>query len=98
MLPFTLFFRYPPAQPPVEEGEEPEEGPPLQWTTFALVSSDRTSSDALSKSLGESYQLKGALCAYVIRSRVSFTQNDETLSRNLLRYLSKANLPMAVHY
>jgi len=40
--------------------------------------------------------LKGALCAQVIRLRVSYTQNDETLSRNSLRYLSKANLPIAV--
>jgi len=38
---------------------------------------------------------KGALCAYVIRSRVSYNQNDRTLSQNSLRYLSKANLPMA---
>jgi len=28
---------------------------------------------------------KGALCAYVIRLRVSYTQNDETRSRNSLR-------------
>jgi len=33
---------------------------------------------------------KGALCAEVIRLRVSYNQNDETLSRNSLRYLSKA--------
>ena len=32
----------------------------------------------------------------MIRLRVSYNQNDETLSRNSLRYLSKANLPIAV--
>jgi len=41
--------------------------------------------------------LKGALCAYVKRLRVSYNQNDETRSRNSLRYLSKANLTIAVH-
>jgi len=41
--------------------------------------------------------VQGALCAYVIRLRVSYTQNDETLSRNSLRYLSKTNLPIAVN-
>jgi len=34
--------------------------------------------------------IQGALCAEVIRPRVSSNQNDETLSRNLLRYLSKS--------
>jgi len=29
--------------------------------------------------------------------RVSYNQNDETLSRNSLRYLSKANLTIAVN-
>ena len=43
------------------------------------------------------YRVKGALCAYLIRLRVSYNQNDETLSRNSLRYLSKASLPIAVH-
>ena len=42
-------------------------------------------------------RIKGALCAYVIRLRVSNIQNDETLSRNSLRYLSKANLSMVVN-
>jgi len=41
--------------------------------------------------------ITGALCAYVIRPRVSYNQNDETISRNSLRYLSKANLPIAVN-
>jgi len=41
--------------------------------------------------------VKGALCACVIRLRVSYSQNDETLSRNSLMYMSKANLPIAVH-
>jgi len=41
--------------------------------------------------------VKGALCAYVKRLRVSYNQNDETLSRSSLRYLSKANLAIAVH-
>jgi len=41
--------------------------------------------------------LKGALCAEVIRPGVAYNQNDETLSRNSLRYLSKANLLIAVH-
>jgi len=41
--------------------------------------------------------IKGALCVYVIRLRVSHNQNDETLSQNSLRYLRNANLPIAVH-
>ena len=40
---------------------------------------------------------QGALCASGIRFRVSYTQNDETLSRNSLRYVSEANLPMAIN-
>jgi len=40
----------------------------------------------------KSGRVKGALCAYVIRLRVSYNQNDETLSRNSLRYLSKSSL------
>jgi len=44
-----------------------------------------------------SNRVKGALCADVIRLRVSYYQNDETLSRNSLRYLSKANLSIAVN-
>jgi len=43
------------------------------------------------------YLIKGALCAEVKRPRVSYNQNDETLSRNSLRYLSKANLTIAVN-
>jgi len=37
---------------------------------------------------------KGVLCAYVIGLRVSYNQNDETLSRNSLMcsYMSRANL------
>ena len=34
---------------------------------------------------------KVALCAEVIRLRVLYNENDETLSQNSLRYLSKAN-------
>jgi len=41
--------------------------------------------------------VKGALYALVIRPRVSYNQTDETLSRNSLRYLSKANLTIAVN-
>ena len=41
-------------------------------------------------------RIKGALCAYVIRLRVSYNQNEEIISQNSLRYLSKANLPIAV--
>jgi len=41
--------------------------------------------------------IKGALCAYVIRLRVSYNQNDETLSQNSLMYLSKVNLPIVVN-
>ena len=37
--------------------------------------------------------LKGALCAEVIRSRVTYNQNDETLRRNSLMYMSKAIYP-----
>jgi len=40
--------------------------------------------------------VKGALYAEVKRLRISYNQNDETLSRNSLRYLSKANLTIAV--
>ena len=40
-------------------------------------------------------RVKGALCAQVIRLRVSYNQIDETLSRNSLMYMSKANLPIA---
>ena len=39
--------------------------------------------------------LKDALCAQAKRLRVSYNQNDKTLSRNSLRYLSKANLTIA---
>jgi len=35
------------------------------------------------------FRVKGALCAYVIRLRVSYNQNDEPLSQNSLRYLSQ---------
>jgi len=42
-------------------------------------------------------RVNGALCARVIRLRVSSNQNDETLSRNSLRYLSKANSLIAVN-
>jgi len=42
-------------------------------------------------------EVKGALCAEVIRLRVSYNQNDETLGRNSLRYRSRANLPILVH-
>jgi len=41
-------------------------------------------------------RVEGALCAYVIRLRVFYTQNDETLSRTSLTYMSNANLPIAV--
>jgi len=47
--------------------------------------------------LGAQGTFKCALCAEVIRLRVSYNQNDKTLSRNSLRYLSKANLTIAVH-
>jgi len=40
---------------------------------------------------------KGALCAEVKRLRVYYNQNDETLSRNSLMYMSKANLTIAVN-
>jgi len=43
----------------------------------------------------EAERVKGALCAEVIRLRVSYNQNDEPLNRNSLRYLSKANLTTA---
>ena len=36
-------------------------------------------------------RVKGSLCAQVIWLRVAYNQNDDTLSRNSLRYLSKAN-------
>jgi len=40
---------------------------------------------------------KGALCAQVKRLRVSYYENEKTLRRNSLRYLSKANLTIAVY-
>jgi len=42
------------------------------------------------------YTLKVALSAQVIRPRVSYNQNDETLRRNSLMYMSKAHLPIAL--
>ena len=44
----------------------------------------------------DGFKLTGALCAYMIRLRVSYNQNDEILSRNSLMYMSKANLHIAV--
>ena len=41
---------------------------------------------------------KDALCVLLIGLRVSYNQNDETLSRNSLMYITKANLPTAVHW
>jgi len=46
----------------------------------------------------DSLGAEGALCAYVIRLRVSYNQNDDTFNRNSLSYLSKANSAIAVHY
>jgi len=40
--------------------------------------------------------LKGALCAKVIRLRVSDKYTDETLCQNSLRYLSNANVPLVI--
>jgi len=42
-------------------------------------------------------RVEGAMCAEVIRLRVSYNRTDETLSRNSLMYMSKANLPRAVN-
>jgi len=42
-------------------------------------------------------EVKGALCAEVIRIRVSSNQNDEALRRNSLMYMSKVNLTTAVN-
>jgi len=52
---------------------------------------------ALAKAAATTSTFKGALCAWVKRLRVSYNRNDETLSRNSLRYLSKANLTIAVN-
>jgi len=41
--------------------------------------------------------IKGALCALVIRLQVVYNQPDETLSRSSLMYMSNANFPIAVH-
>jgi len=38
--------------------------------------------------------LKGAMCVQVLPRRVSYAQNDKTLSRDSLRYLSEASLPV----
>ena len=46
---------------------------------------------------GQSRTREGALCAEVIRLRVSYHPNDETLSRNSLMNMSNANFPIAVH-
>jgi len=46
---------------------------------------------------GFTLTFKGALCAYVIRLWVSYNQNDETLSRNSLRYLNKTSSTIAVN-
>jgi len=40
--------------------------------------------------------VEGALCACVIRLRVYYHQNDETLSRNSLICMRKAKLPIAL--
>jgi len=68
------------------------------FATFALDSSDvnQRCENKTPKS-APSLLFKGALCAEVIRLRVSYNQNDETLSRNSLRYLSKSNLPIAIN-
>jgi len=42
----------------------------------------------LSEKMSFQVRVKGALCASVIRPRVSYNQNHDTLSRNSLRYLS----------
>jgi len=63
--------------------------------TFFIASIAKTMRD-LRGNVAHS-RVKCALCVYVIRLRVSYNQTDETLSRNSLRYLSKASLPMAVH-
>jgi len=52
---------------------------------------------AVSNYLGTQSSFKGALCVESIRLRISYNQNDETLSRNSLRYLSNANLLMPVN-
>jgi len=51
----------------------------------------------LVKKIQAQARVKGALCAEVKRLRVSYNQNDETLSRNSLRYLSKANSTITVN-
>jgi len=65
-------------------------GSPEEYVTAYSTYSQRLSPDP-------NVPFKGALCAQVKRLRVSYNQNDETLSRNSLRYLSKANLSIAVN-
>jgi len=76
-------------------------GPQVRRTAGVLLALSRgVESDALNEAMYSAlFQclIKGALCAEVIRLRVSCTQKDEILSRNSLRYLSKTNLPIAVH-
>ena len=42
--------------------------------------------------------IESVLRAWVIRLRVSYTQNDETRRRNSLVYMSKANFRIALTY
>ena len=46
--------------------------------------------------LRHSHPIQGGLCPQVIRLRDLQVQNDESLSRNLLVYMSNANLPTAL--
>jgi len=48
-------------------------------------------------SISTPFWSKGALCAEVIRLRVSCNQNDETRGQNSLMHMSKAHLPIAVN-
>jgi len=69
-------------------------GPPLScswfpWQMFLILSLARAHALTV-------LELQGALCAEVIRLRVSCIQSDNTLSRNSLVYMSKAKLPIAL--
>jgi len=79
----------------------------IQWSTSARVDFDLLERQTRACSLDDRFHTFAftpssaisscsALCAYVIRLQVSSNQTAETLSRNSLMYMSKANVPIAL--
>jgi len=68
----------------------------IEKALVAMISSSFPEEVSLSPSPFEGL-LNGAPRAKVIQLRVFNHQNDETLSRTPLMYMSKENLPIAVH-